>query len=222
VSENNNKTVLRHIVLPLIFLIVTLLGGLRLSIENNTFIFLKPALVCLILATILLVLLCRSNFIRLSELFSENFLLLQNIANGIILMTLFTASAQIFNSLLPENGIAFWIVGFFFFWTLWNNLFIDFKAKKLIQSLASLFGLAFVVKYLILASLTSTEKATWTQKIVEGLMKEASFGLLDLPQFSAATGYIQFFALMLYSIGLLLLSSSVFVAKDSAEDSKSI
>lgn len=207
-SQKNNKSILQYILLPLIFLTVTLLGGLRLSIENNAFIFLKPALVCLIFATILLILFFRGRLISLSGWFSEDFSTLKNIANGLILLTLFTASTQVFNSLLPEKGLPFWIIGFFFFWTLWNNLFVDFQAKRLLQSLGSLFGLAFVVKYLVLASLTVSGESTWTQKILESLMKEASFGLLDLPKFSSATGYIQFFTLILYVVGLILLSPS--------------
>ena len=196
VSENNNKAILRYLVTPFIFLSVTLLGGLRLSAETNAFIFLKPALICLIFATILMILLYRSKLIQLSDWFSEDFPTLKNIANGFILLTLFTASTQIFNSLLPEKGLAFWIIGFFFFWTLWNNLFVDFRAKMILKSLGSLFGLAFIVKYLVLASLGVSGEQTWTQKMLEGVMKEASFGLLDLPKFSPATGYIQFFTLL--------------------------
>lgn len=207
-SQKNNKNVLRYILLPFIFLTVTLLGGLRLSAENNAFIFLKPALVCLIFATILIILFFRGRLISVADWFSEDFPVLKNTADGLIMLTLFTASAQVFNALLPEKGLAFWIVGFFFFWTLWNNLFVEFQAKRLLQSLGSLFGLAFVTKYLILASLTSTGESTWTQKIMESLMKEASFGLLDLPKFSAGTGYIQFFTLILYVVGLILLSPS--------------
>jgi hypothetical protein len=205
VSEKRNRNFLQYLVLPWIFLTVTLLGGLRLSAENNAFIFLKPALICLIFATILMILFFRGNLIQLAGWFSEDFSTLRNIANGGILLTLFAASTQVFNSLLPEKGLAFWIIGFFFFWTLWNNLFVEFQAKRLLQSLGSLFGLAFVVKYLVLASLTSTSESTWTQKIFEGLMKEASFGLLELPKFSSGTGYIQFFTLILYVVGLILL-----------------
>lgn len=208
VSEKNNQTIFRYIVLPTIFLTVTLLGGLRLSVENNAFIFLKPALVCLIFATILLILFFRGRLIQIENWFSDDFSMLRNISNGLILLTLFTASTQVFNSLLPEKGLPFWIIAFFFFWTLWNNLFVDFQAKRLLQSLGSLFGLAFVVKYLVLASLTVQGEQTWTQKILEGLMKEASFGLLDLPKFASGTGYIQFFTLIFYVVGLVLLSPS--------------
>lgn len=205
-NKNNNKTILQNILLPIIFLTVTLLGGLRLSVENNAFIFLKPELVCLIFATILLILYFRSGLLRLAGWFSEGFSFLHNFANGVVLLTLFFASTQVFNALLPEKGLAFWVIAFFFFWTLWNNLFVEFQAKRLLQSLGSLFGLAFVVKYLVLANLVTTTEATWTQKILEGLMKEASFGLLDLPKFSSATGYIQFFTLVFYVVGLILLS----------------
>lgn len=216
-SEKSNKNILRYLVLPLVFLTIALLGGLRLSVENNAFIFLKPALICLIFALILVILLFRADLIRLTDYFSEDFPLLKNVAHGLILLTLFAASTQIFNALLPEKGLTFWVIGFFFFWTLWNNLFIDFQAKRLLQSLGSLFGLAFVVKYLVLANLTSSGESTWTQKILEGLMKEASFGLLELPKFSAGTGYIQFFTLIIYAIGLILLPSSSSTSKSKNE-----
>ena len=65
-------------------------------------------------------------------------------ANGAVLVTLFFASAQIFNSLLPEQGLPFWIFAFCFFWTLWNNLFADFDTRKLLKSLGAMFGLAFL------------------------------------------------------------------------------
>ena len=177
-----------------------------MSVADNAFIFLKPELVCLIFAAILLILFFRNGLLRLGGWFSEDFSLLRNCANGIILGTLFSASTQVFNALLPEKGLAFWIIAFFFFWTLWNNLFVEFQAKRLLQSLGSLFGLAFIVKYLVLANLVSTAEAGWIQRILEGLMKEASFGLLDLPKFSSATGYVQFFTLIFYVLGLILLS----------------
>ena len=194
-----------YLLTPFIFLIVTLLGGLRLDAATEAFLFLKPALVCLIFAAILLVLFFRAGLIKLGGWFSETFSTVKNIANAAVLFTLFTASVQIFNSLLPERGLPFWIIALLFFWTLWNNLFSVFDAKKLLQSLGGLFGLAFVVKYLILSSLSFTDDPTWTQKILEGVVKEASFGLIDLPKFSAGTGYLQFFALVLYLIGLFLL-----------------
>lgn len=201
---SNQKYLLQYVLLPLVFLTVALLGGLRFGAEKREFIFLRPELVCLVFAAVLLALFFRAGLLRLSGWFSESFSTVKNVANAVVLTALYAASVQIFNSLLPEKGLAFWIVGFFFFWTLWNNLFSVFDAKRLVQSLGALFGLAFVVKYLLLANLVSREE-TWTQKILESVLREASLGLLDLPKFAPATGYAQFFALALYVIGLLLL-----------------
>jgi hypothetical protein len=206
-----NKSFLQFIILPLIFLTVTLFGGLRLSFDANAFLFLKPQLICLILSAILFVLFFRARLIKIHEFFAEDFSLLKNICNGFILLTLFTATTQVFNSLLPEKSIAFWIIAFCFLWSLWTNLFAELSSKKLLISLASLFGLAFVVKYFVLASLVSTNE-TWTQKI----FSELSAGLLDLPKFSSATGYIQFFTLILYLAGLYLTS----IGKGNGDSSK--
>ncbi|HEX8639164.1 MAG TPA: hypothetical protein VF692_13935, partial [Pyrinomonadaceae bacterium] len=132
-----------YLFLPFIFLTVALLGGLRLSAATGDFLFVKPALVCLIFAAILMVLFFRARLINLGGWFSENFSALKNAANAAVLISLFAASAQIFNAVLPERGLPFWVIGFCFFWTLWNNLFADFDVTKLLKSLGALFGLAF-------------------------------------------------------------------------------
>ncbi len=207
-KARNQKVTLVYILLPLIFLAVTLLGGLRLGALDSAFIFIKPSLVCLVFASVLLILFFRSGLLRLEGWFFEDGSLIQNAANGGILLTLFAASVQLFNSLLPEQGLPFWVVGFCFFWTLWNNLFAEFDTKKLLRSLGALFGLAFVVKYLVLANLTATSSGSWLQRIFENPGKEAFTWLLDLPQYSGGTGYIQFFTLALYLIGLFLTPSA--------------
>jgi hypothetical protein len=194
--------------LPSIFLAVTLTGGLRLGAADNAFFFLKPPLICLVFASVLLILFFRSGMVALDGWFSESFTTLQNIANGAVLLTIFAASTQMFNSLLPEKGLPLWVIGFCFFWTLWNNLFTGFDTKKLLRSLGALFGLAFVVKYLVLANLTATGDASLLQRIFADPAKEALTWILDLPRYSAGTGYIQFFALALYLAGLFLTPQS--------------
>jgi hypothetical protein len=194
-----------YLITPFIFLTVTLLGGLRLSEGANDFLFLKPALVCLIFAAITLVLFFRAKLIRLNRWFSEAFSLTTNAANALVLFTLFTASTQVYNALLPERGLPFWIIAFCFFWTLWNNLFAEFDAVKLLKSLGALFGIAFVTKYLVLANLTAPTSESWLKGLWENPAQETFTWLLDLPRFSAGTGYIQFLTLALYLIGLFLI-----------------
>ena len=208
VTTSNQIAVVRYLALPFIFLSVALLGGLRLSGLDSSFIFLKPPLMCLIFAAVLLVMLFRARLIRLDGWFSESFSLLKNLANGAVLLSLFAATTQLFNSLIPERGVPFWIVAFCFFWTLWNNLFADFDTKKLLRSLGALFGLAFVVKYLVLANLAAPDGRGWFERLTENPGQEAMTWLLDLPRFSAGTGYIQFFAAALFLIGLFLIPAT--------------
>ena len=104
-NKSKNQTIIKYLILPLIFLTVSLLGGLRLSFENNSFLFLKPALICLIFATILVILLFRAKLINISDWVSGDASILKNSSAVIVLLTLFAATAQIFNSLLPEKGL---------------------------------------------------------------------------------------------------------------------
>lgn len=215
-NQNSQSAVRNYLLLPLIFLTVTLFGGLRIAEIANAFLFVRPALVCLIFAAILVVLFFRARLIEIGGWFSESFTTLKNAANFAVLLTLFTASVQVFNAVLPEQGMPFWIIGFCFFWTLWNNLFAEFDVRRLLQSLGGLFGLAFIVKYLILANLAAPTAESWWQGILQNPTQTAFTWMLDLPKFSAATGYIQFFTLIFYLIGLFLLSPSSIQKSDSS------
>ncbi|MCB1025998.1 MAG: hypothetical protein KDB79_16500, partial [Acidobacteria bacterium] len=188
------------------FLLVAMLGGLRIGIQNSEFIFLRPALISLVFAVALIALFFRAKLIDFDGWFSEDYSALRNTANGAVFLTLFAASAQVFNSLLPEQGLPFWVVAFCFFWTLWNNLFADFDTRKLLRSLGALFGFAFVAKYLVLANFVSAEEGSWLYRVWQNPGQEAITYLLDLPRFAPATGYLQFFALLFYLVGLFFLS----------------
>jgi hypothetical protein len=87
---------------------------------------------------------------------------------------------------------------------LWNDLFAEFDAVKLLRSLIALFGMAFVVKYLVLANLTAPASDSWVQSIFQNPGKETLTWLLDLPRYAKGTGYVQFFTVALYLLGLFL------------------
>jgi hypothetical protein len=207
-EHENQRNYLRYLFVPFIFLTVALLGGLRLSGVDGSFTFLKPALLCLVFASVLLVLFFRSGLVRPDGWFSESFPLRKNIVNGVVVLSLFAATTQLFNSLIPEQGLPFWIVSFCFLWTLWNNLFADFDTKKLLRSLGGLFGIAFVTKYLVLANLTAPAGQGWLRSMIENPAQQTMTWLLDLPQFSAGPGYFQVFAVALYLRGLYLFPST--------------
>ncbi|MBD0373871.1 MAG: hypothetical protein ICV60_23870, partial [Pyrinomonadaceae bacterium] len=106
-----------------------------------------------------------------------------------------------------------WLFSFFFLWTLWNNQFSSFDARRLLRSLAVLFGTAFVLKHMLLASLYAPEGG-WLKRLAGALLEGVSLGTLDAQAFAPATGYISFFTLALYVAGLVLMIPSPAAAQD--------
>ena len=212
-NRPRNRALVDNVVLPMLFLTVTLLGGLRVGAENRTFIFVAPPLVTLLLGVLLMLLLVRGRLIRFHQWVGNELPTLTNVVHIWTLITLFFASAQAFNSVLPERGLLHWLFSFFFLWTLWNNQFSSFDPPRLLRSLAILFGTAFVLKHLLLAILYSPEGG-WLKRVAATLLQGVSLGTLDAPNFAPATGYICFFTLTLYVAGLILLA---FAGKDETD-----
>lgn len=208
-----NSAYRNYIALPALFLTVALLGGMRFGLASGEFLFVRPALACLFFAAILMVLFFRAKLIAIDELFSSRTPGIEIAANAAVLITLFFASVQIFNSVLPESGLPFWVVGFCFLWTLWNNLFAQFDTKRLLQSLGGLFVLAFVVKYMILLNLSVEQSGSWWQFLTSGNITQEVFSyLLSVPAYSGGTGYLQFFAIALYLAGLFFMPARLSVS----------
>ena len=204
-NRSRNLSLVNYLVLPFIFLTVALLGGLRVSDGSHAFIFMPPPLITLVLSVLLVFLFVRGGLIELRSLMSVENPALTNIAHVWLLITLFFACAQTFNSVLPEHGLLHWLFSFFFLWTLWNNQFSSFDARRLLRSLTVLFGTAFVLKYMLLASLYSQDGG-WLKRVAGALVSGITLGTLDAPVFAPATGYISFFTIALYIAGLVLMS----------------
>lgn len=208
-ARERSKAYRVYVFLPLIFLTSALLGGLRLAAPDGAFVFVTPALLCLIFGVVLTVLFVRGGMLSIDGWFSDDVSTLQNIASGAVLVTAYAATVQVFNSLIPESGLPFWVVAFCFAWSLWNNLFADFDNKKLLRSMIALFAFAFVAKYIVLAGITApTGEGGWLRSLIENPARETMTWLLELPRYTAGTGYIQFFSLALYLGGLYLLPRS--------------
>jgi hypothetical protein len=206
-NRDRNRALVHFVVLPFVFLTVVLLGGLRINAEANAFVFIAPPLVTFLLAILLMMLFVRGRLIEVHRWISIQQSPLMNISNAWMLITIFFASAQALNSVLPERGLLHWLFAFFFLWTLWNNQFSPFDARRLLRSLAVLFGTAFVLKHLLLAGLYSSDGG-WLKRLAGVFLQGVSLGTLDAPTFAPATGYISFFTLVLYVAGLILLSFS--------------
>jgi hypothetical protein len=193
--------------LPLIFLTVALLGGFR-SAESQGMRFLPPPLIALILATLLLGLLVRAGALSPDRLMRSDRSPLENLSGAVVLAGVFAASAQVFNLMTPESGLFHFIVTIFFMLLLWNTWAVRPDRSRLLRSLAVLFGGAFILKYIVLASLYDPQGGL-TKRVLTTLLEGVTLGGLQYEAPSAVTGYVAFFTLALYLIGVTLLPRGV-------------
>src|SRR5258706_15798661 len=196
-----NRALLHFIVTPTILLTVGLLGGLRVDAQPRQFVLIAPPLVALVLAILLGSLFVRAGAIDLRQWFALEQPMLTNLAHLLTLVALFFASAQAFNSVLPESGLLRWMFSFFFLWTLWTNQFSAFDSRRLLKSLIVLFSTAFVLKHLLVSGLYAPAGGLFS-RIAAALLQGIA---IDVPAFAPITGYVSFFALALYVAGLLLI-----------------
>src|SRR5438094_10145715 len=171
----------RVLLLPLLFLTVTLLGGMRVAADRS-FVFLPPPLITLVMAALLSSLFVRGRLVRLGAWLGSRHGVLTNVSHALTLLALFFASAQAFNSVLPEEGLLHWMFSFFFLWTLWTSQFSIFDPRRLLRSLTVLFATAFVLKHLIIAGLYAPEGG-WLRKLTSTLLQGIA---IDVPTFAPA------------------------------------
>src|SRR5262245_14080064 len=197
-----NRALLHFIVLPTILLTVGLLGGLRIDAQTRQFVFIAPPLVTLVLAILLGSLFVRAGAIDLRRWLSIEQPTVTNLSHLLTLIVLFFATAQAFNSVLPESGLLHWMFSFFFLWTLWTNQFSTFDPRRLLKSIIVLFGTAFVLKHMLVSALYAPEGG-WLRTLASTLLKGIA---IDVPAFAPGTGYVSLFALILYVASLLLIA----------------
>src|SRR5947199_100820 len=177
-TRTRNRALVRHVLLPTIFLTVSLLGGVRVAAETGALVFLPPPLVTLVLAVMLTALFVRAGAVGVGRWLSAELPALANVSHALTLAALFFASAQTFNSVLPDAGLPRWMLSFFFLWTLWQNQFSAFDARRLLRSLAALFGTAFVVKHMLLASLYAPSGG-WLARLAGATLEGVTLGTPD-------------------------------------------
>ena len=189
------------VVLPLLFITVAALGGLRVAEQVRL---LPPPLVSLVLSVLLMGTLVRSGVMAPERLMSGQRSALEN-ANGlVVLVTLFAASAQMFTLLTPDIGLLHAVFGIALFVQLVTSLAGIRDPRALLRSLAIVFGSAFVLRFVVLDTLYAPQ-GSWGQRVLMAVIEGASLGAVVYRPTGTATGYIAFATLVLYFVGLVLL-----------------
>jgi hypothetical protein len=188
-------------VLPLLFLTVVLLGGLRVGADVRL---VPPPLVSLVLGILLIGGLVRAHVVMPERLMSQRRTPIENVSGLVVLLALFAASAQTLSLVTPDSGLLHLLVSVFFFVQLLTTLAAARDRLSMLRSLAVLLGCTFVLRFVALEALYSPGRGL-LKRLMTTALEGVTLGSLDYVPVGAATGYLAFVALILYLIGLVLL-----------------
>lgn len=189
------------ILLPVLFLTVSLLGGLRVGESVRL---LPPPLVALVLAAALLGVLVRAGALDPTALMRASRRPMENLSGAVVLATLFAASAQVFNLLTPERGLLSALFSIYFLMQLMTALAGVEGRDRLLRALTVLFAGAFLLRFAVLESLFASQGGL-LKRVMAALVEGISLGAIEYQPHAAITGYAGFFTLVLFLAGLALL-----------------
>src|SRR5262249_10104039 len=129
---------------------------------------------------------------------------LENLSGVTVLATMFAATVQACNSVIPESGLPRLIVVVFLFVLLLNTLAASTDRTHVLRSTAVILGSMFVLKYILLAAL-SDPTGGWLKRVLLAALEGVTLGTLAQEPFGLGTGYLAFLALALYLAGLVIL-----------------
>jgi hypothetical protein len=189
------------VVLPGIFLTVALLGGVRVGMELR---FVAPPLMALTLGLLLVAALARTFVVDPARLMNQQRTAMENASGLIVLMSLYAASAQVFNLVTPDEGLLHGIFATFFLVQMLTTFASVRGRSDMLRNLVVLFGAAFVLRFAVLEALYAPDGGT-LKRVLTALVQAGTLGSLTYVPNAAATGYIAFATLGLYMLGLFLL-----------------
>ena len=193
------------VTLPAIFLTVALLGGLRVG---STIKLLPPSLTALLLTMLLMATLVRGRVFYGGALMHASRTPAENMSGVVVLVTLFAASAQVVSLLLPDRGLLHAGFAIFFFCQLMTMNAAAMDRVATLRGLLVLFGSLFLLRHVVIEALYGPERGV-LHRVLTVLMSGATLGGISYEPNAAVTGYVAFFTLLLYTIGLWLLPVGV-------------
>ena len=199
------------IVLPGAFLTVLLVGGVRIA---DTTTIAAPSVFALVLGLLLVRIVVQSGALAPERLVGSSRAALPNVNGAIVLVAMWLAAAQAMAVLIPAAGLPRILFGVFLLILLVNTAAAAPDRVRLLRSLATTFGVLFLLKFVALSEL-STPGDSRLKRVLQALLEGITFGALVQPRFHAATGYLALLALGLFLVGLFLLPSRLASARET-------
>jgi hypothetical protein len=129
-----------------------------------------------------------------------------NVNGLVVLIALFCASAQSFSLATPESGLPHLLFCVFLLTLLLNTLAAGTDRVRTLRSLLVIFGAAFLLKFIVLAAL-SEQTGGALKRVLLVLLEGVTLGTLTQGVVHPGTGYLAFFTLAMFLIGLGMLPS---------------
>lgn len=189
------------VTLPLLFLTVLLLGGLRLA---GPTILVAPSPYALILGALFLRVLVQSGALAPEMLLASTRSALANVNGAVVLAALWVAAAQTMMMLTPESGVPRLALNVFFLLLLLNTAAASPDRRRLLRSLGVIFGSAFALKFAVLSEL-SAPGAGSLKRALQALLDAVTLGALVQNPLHPAAAYLALLALIVFLIGVVLL-----------------
>lgn len=189
------------VTLPILFLTVLLLGGLRLAEPTMLA---APSPYTLILGVLFLRVLVQSGALAPERLLAQPRSALANANGAVVLATLWAATAQTMMMLTPESGVPRLALNVFFLILLLNTAAASPDRRRLLRSLGVMFGSAFVLKFAVLSEL-SAPGAGALARALQVLLDGVTLGALVQNALHPAAGYLALLAMILFLTGVWLL-----------------
>src|SRR5687767_6315049 len=197
------KATTEAVYLPVLFLTVSLLGGLRMA-DRVTFV--PPPLFALVLGVMFFGVLVRGRVLAADSLMSASRTSLENFNGFVVILSTFFAATQVFNLVTPESGLPFLLFNVFLFVLLVNTLAGAHDRISVLRSMAVIVGAAFILKFIVLGAISDPGEST-LKRVLYVLLEGVTLGTLTQPQLHPAAGYIAFATLVLFLVGLAMLPS---------------
>jgi hypothetical protein len=191
------------ITLPLVFLTVTLLAGLRI---DDTVALVPPSPYLLVLGGLLVRLVVQSGALAPQRLLASSRSELANLNGLVVLLTLWVAAAQAIAVVIPQSGLPRLAFAAFFLVLLLNTAAAAPDRQRLLRSLSVTLGAAFILKFVVLHTLSAPGDGA-VKRVLRAALDGLTLGALiqDVPH--PLTAYLALFAIGLFLVGVLLLPS---------------
>jgi hypothetical protein len=189
------------IVLPILFLTVLLLGGLRIADTTGL---VPPSPYVLLLGVLLVRVVVQSGALAPEQLLASTRSPLANLNGVVLLATLWIAAAQALAVLIPESGVPRLALSVFFLILLLNTAAASPDRQRLLRSLAVTFGAAFIIKFVVLHGVSAPGDGA-VKRALLALVDSVTVGALIQEVPHSITAYIALLAVALFLIGVFLL-----------------